>query len=50
MQRLLMASALVTVLALPAVGVAGAPETFADAKALAASQGKPVLVDFFATW
>ncbi|MGQ0723110.1 MAG: thioredoxin family protein [Candidatus Eiseniibacteriota bacterium] len=28
----------------------GGPATFAEAKALAAEQGKPLLVDFFATW
>jgi len=42
------------VVALVAVALASpaqaGPETFAEAKALAAEQGKPVLVDFYATW
>ena len=38
-------------LALALVGSASADSmTFADAKALAASEGKPLLVDFYATW
>ncbi len=33
-----------------AVAQAGGPETFADAKKLAESTGKPLLVDFFTDW
>jgi hypothetical protein len=36
-------------LALPAVA-ADEPATFEEAKALAASTEKPLLIDFFATW
>ncbi|GJM43745.1 MAG: hypothetical protein DHS20C21_05870 [Gemmatimonadota bacterium] len=41
----------IAVLAIALAGSAQAgPETFAEAKALAATQGKPLLVDFYATW
>jgi thiol-disulfide isomerase/thioredoxin len=46
-----------TLAAVAALGLSAAsasasagPATFAEAKALAAEQGKPLLVDFFATW
>ncbi len=41
------ATLLVALTALPA---SAGPETFADAKALAAESGKPLLIDFYATW
>ena len=44
------AVALVALTALASPALAGAPETFADAKALAASEQKPLLIDFYTTW
>ena len=44
------AFALLALAALTGPALAGTPETFADAKALAASEQKPLLIDFFATW
>ena len=44
------AFALVALAALAGPALAGAPATFADAKALAASEEKPLLIDFFTTW
>lgn len=32
------------------VSVASSPATFAEAKALAAKENKPLLIDFYAVW
>jgi thiol-disulfide isomerase/thioredoxin len=47
LNRCIAAALLSGALAAPA---AAGPTTFAEAKALAAEQGKPLLIDFFATW
>jgi hypothetical protein len=36
--------------AFTALPAAASPDTFAEAKALAVETGKPLLVDFYATW
>ena len=46
----LAASAVVALAGLSAGSVAADSETFAEAKALAAKENKPLLVDFFAEW
>jgi hypothetical protein len=44
------AIALLAIAAFAGPALAGTPETFAEAKALAASEQKPLLIDFYATW
>jgi hypothetical protein len=46
----LAASAAVALLGLLAGTAAASPETFAEAKALAAKENKPLLVDFYTEW
>jgi len=46
----LAASAAVALVGLLAGAVAASPETFAEAKALAAKENKPLLVDFYTEW